>query len=245
LTQKTQPTGERHLTIVGFCCRATPPTLLFITDFWGKLDLAIRPPIDGITSIPHIPVKTRIQPILWSRHQPMTHRIEMAVIHRLAKIPLIPNLMRPKPARPNRLLTLPQPRRRALSFIRRRAPTAEVTFEQSPAFRKISSPLRQLVGWALLRFLDDKDRVLAMSTLLSHQPGHRSKIWDHRLSPLTNATPILFILALPHPPTKLDFTHVLHPEISRTNEHQATESHKFPSLPAIDHQPGGHRLQKQ
>jgi hypothetical protein len=123
----------------------------------------------------------------------------MAVIHRLAKIPLIPNLMRPKPARPNRLLTLPQSRSRALSFIRRRAPTTEVTFEQSPAFRKISSPLRQLVGWALLRFLDDKDRVLAMPTLLSHQPGHRSKIWDHRLSPLTNATPILFILALPCP----------------------------------------------
>jgi hypothetical protein len=166
----------------------------------------------------------------------------MNIIHMLSKISFIPDLMFPKPSLPNRLLPFPQPRSRALSFIRRTAPTAEVIFDQSPAVRKISISLRQLVGWALLRFLDGKDRVLAMPTRLSHQPGHRSKIWDHRLSPLTNATPILFILALPHPPTKLDFTHVLHPEISRTNEHQAIECHKFPSLPAIDHQPGGHRL---
>jgi hypothetical protein len=38
------------------------------------------------------------------------------------------------------------------------------------------------VAWALLQFLNGKDMVVAMPTRLSHQPGHRPKIWDHRLS---------------------------------------------------------------
>lgn len=70
--------------------------LLFIADVEWKLNIAIRTPINGITSIPHIAVKTRIGPILWSRYQPVIYRVEMDVIDMLGKIPFIPNLMLPK-----------------------------------------------------------------------------------------------------------------------------------------------------
>ena len=63
-------------------------------------------PIDGITSISDISMKTGIHPIFWCGYQSMAYWIVMDVIHMLNKILFILNLMFPKTTLPNCLFSL-------------------------------------------------------------------------------------------------------------------------------------------
>ncbi|GEM_PF-2283191 len=100
-------------------------------------------PVLRINTTLTIIIKTRILPILHRRYQTMLYRIKMDVINMVSKIPLITNLMFPKPALPNCPFLFGNTAGvNAIVFTHLTA-TRKITFDQPPPGGKIGIAIRQ------------------------------------------------------------------------------------------------------